>query len=276
MAEVEHHLRVAIGGFRGNLIYFNDGEKESPDTVTIHLKHQGKIAVKFIEQVVFFEKEASMLRELAKHEIRNIVKSLWIDEPSQCIIFERYDQDLFHVYTDRKQVDALTYPARRQIISDLADAIIDLHANGISHRDIKPDNVVVNTTPLKVALCDFGLSSMSERVVFGVNRTVGSAAWVALETLFKKDYDTEPTDWWSFGLVAYLVITGLPIYSDIPGKTVNRDYFLRCIMKGWEAWWPQSGMQLNPEERELVEACVCVDVSRRASAKTIKSLSYFL
>ena len=278
MAEIEHHLRVAMGGFRGNLIYFNDGKKDEPDTHTIKLKHGGKLAVKYIQDPTFFEQEAHMMRELAKHEIRNVLKSLWIDVPSQCIVFERYEKDLFHVYADPVQIDALSKEARFKIVADLADAVIDLHSIGISHRDLKPENVVVNATHdgLEIALCDFGLASLSTRVVRGVHGNVGSSAWVALETLLRKDYDTEPTDWWSFGLLAYLIIVGTPLYADFPNTTTYRDHFLRAIMKGWDTWWPQCHTQLAPKEKELIEACVCVDVSKRANASTIKSLSYFL
>jgi len=274
---IEHHLRVGMGGFCGNVIYFNDGIKDAPGTKTIKLKHRGKLVVKYVRDPEFFQREASMMRELEKYEMRNVLKCLWVDAAAQCILFDRYDNDLFDIYADPLQVDALSKEVRRKIVVDLADAIIDLHTNGISHRDIKPDNVLVNRTEngLEIALCDFGLASFSSRIVRDRHLNVGSAPWIAVETLMTEDYDTAPTDWWSFGLIAYLIITGSPLYAD-HATHIYRDHFIRIVLISWDNWWRQFPTDLTAQEKQLIESCVCVDVSKRANASTLKSLSYFI
>lgn len=47
------------------------------------------------------------------------------------------------------------------IAIDLLQAVRYIHKNGVAHRDIKPDNILVNETDLtksKIKLVDFGVS----------------------------------------------------------------------------------------------------------------------
>jgi serine/threonine protein kinase len=46
------------------------------------------------------------------------------------------------------------------LIDQILDATGHLHVNGYTHRDIKPDNILINfRKPILAKLCDFGLTS---------------------------------------------------------------------------------------------------------------------
>ncbi|MFM0752628.1 serine/threonine-protein kinase [Paraburkholderia strydomiana] len=49
-----------------------------------------------------------------------------------------------------------------QITRDLADVIMHCHNSGIQHRDIKPDNVLINEATSQVCLVDFGIAYTEE------------------------------------------------------------------------------------------------------------------
>ena len=51
-----------------------------------------------------------------------------------------------------------------QIIKQALEALNYLHQNGISHRDLKPDNLIVNPADLSVKLIDFNVSTKFDKI----------------------------------------------------------------------------------------------------------------
>jgi mitogen-activated protein kinase 1/3 len=63
------------------------------------------------------------------------------------------------VYYDIDQVRQFTY--------DLLCALKYMHSAAVLHRDLKPGNILLNTSNLKVKICDFGLA----RSIAGLSQT---------------------------------------------------------------------------------------------------------
>jgi serine/threonine protein kinase len=232
----------------------------------------------------YYVQEADIMREVAKIDCPHLVKAISFYDESQFFVLPRFEGDLLNMFVDPPTFDELTVADRKQMVTDIADAIIALHDAGLSHRDIKPDNIFHSIG--RAYLGDFGLASPSFKVIYGVHPNSGSPAWLApeVEKIVTLDegnngYETAPTDMWSFGLVAYLIITGLPLYTDHEKRVDNRNHVIRCIhSRGWPTVWAHSEKfikKLSAEEKELVEACLCIDPTKRVSAATLKTLSYF-
>jgi serine/threonine kinase 32 len=89
-------------------------------------------------------------------------------------------------------------------VAQLSSAVEFLHENGIMHRDIKPDNILLDERG-NAHLTDFNIAvHFSERKLTGV---AGSMAYMAPEILTKRGY-TCHIDWWSLGVCAYELIFG--------------------------------------------------------------------
>jgi len=104
------------------------------------------------------------------------------------------------------------------LISELAGAIAILHAQGVAHADIKPENLLL-TSDGHVKLVDFGLSAQFEK---GTNKrvdpnaldgkTIGTLAYWAPEVL-QRGPGLE-SDLWALGVITYMLLTAAHPFDD--------------------------------------------------------------
>ena len=100
------------------------------------------------------------------------------------------------------------------IAIQIAEGLEAAHKNGIVHRDIKSQNIMI-TNDGKVKIMDFGLAKVKgDTQITKIGSTVGTAAYMSPEQARGEELD-EQTDLWSFGVVFYEMITGkLPFKGD--------------------------------------------------------------
>jgi eukaryotic-like serine/threonine-protein kinase len=125
----------------------------------------------------------------------------------------------------------------------VADALAEAHSKGIIHRDIKPDNIIVNGNRVKVL--DFGIakhvgvkSGANDPTAFMTQQgmIVGTVHYMSPEQALGKSLDTR-TDIFSLGVVLYQAATGrLPFSGDSVTETITR------IVRDE----PQSPSRVNP------------------------------
>lgn len=97
-------------------------------------------------------------------------------------------------------------------IAEIILALECLHSHGIMYRDLKPENVLLDSNG-HIALTDFGLSK--ENLYNATTNTFcGTAEYLAPEILLGQGYGLS-VDWWSVGIIFYEMVTGLPpFYSE--------------------------------------------------------------
>lgn len=87
---------------------------------------------------------------------------------------------------------------------EVLDAIEHCHENGVYHRDVKSENVLVSNEG-HLYLCDFGLAAVDSGPG-GLEGLVGSLCYAAPEVLAGKRYAGAPCDVWSLGVLLYTMV----------------------------------------------------------------------
>jgi serine/threonine protein kinase len=100
----------------------------------------------------------------------------------------------------------------RRIMKETADALSAAHAFSVIHRDIKPDNILLEGTRGRVMVTDFGiakaLSSTSGATLTGIGVAIGTPAFMSPEQAAgERDIDGR-SDLYSLGVVTFQMLTG--------------------------------------------------------------------
>ncbi|TKA74800.1 hypothetical protein B0A55_05827 [Friedmanniomyces simplex] len=181
--------------------------------------------------------------------------------------------DLFELASQQR--DLLTPHLVQRMFAELLGAVRYLHAHWIVHRDIKLENVLVNTRDLRaiaeplaherpiITLTDLGLSRRIPRAPESALLTTrcGSEDYAAPEILLGQAYDGRQTDAWALGVLLYALMEGRLPFDAAPGKPdrsrnthrIARCDWIWCRFGDEDGEWDDARGQGFEGGREVVE-----------------------
>jgi Tol biopolymer transport system component/predicted Ser/Thr protein kinase len=120
----------------------------------------------------------------------------------QFIVMEYVDgKTLRQMIPVQKMQDAISYAIQ------IGEALQEAHSKGVVHRDVKTDNIMVNSKK-QVKVMDFGLAKLKGSLkLTKTSSTVGTLAYMAPEQIQGGEVDAR-SDIFSFGVVLYEMLTG--------------------------------------------------------------------
>ena len=107
----------------------------------------------------------------------------------------------------------------------IARALNYIHNKKICHRDIKPQNILLDPQTNRIYICDFGSAKLLKRDESNVSY-ICSRFYRAPELLLGNEYYTTSIDIWSFGCVVAELFKGKPLL-----RTENKDEQINKIME---------------------------------------------
>jgi serine/threonine protein kinase len=116
----------------------------------------------------------------------------------------------------------------RKLFESICLVLAYMHDRGWVHRDIKPDNILMNKGS-ELRLIDFSLSSkhatgLSKLFAGKKSKTIqGTRTYIAPETL-KKEAAVPQTDTYSLGITFYEILTGLPPFTGMSPNALLRKH----------------------------------------------------
>mmetsp|Transcript_3102 Transcript_3102/g.9473 ORF Transcript_3102/g.9473 Transcript_3102/m.9473 type:complete len:461 (-) Transcript_3102:82-1464(-) len=141
-----------------------------------------------------------------------------------------------------------------------------LHSKGILHRDMKPENVLLDMDG-HVMLTDFGLAK--ENFAGKAHSWCGTEDYMAPEVILREGYD-EAADWWSFGALLYDMLVGEPPFmaKKNEGRAKYHERIVRAKFK-----LPQF---LTHEAKSLLKGLMTRDPAKRlCTAEAVKRHRFF-
>jgi cyclin-dependent kinase 2 len=238
-------------------------------------------------------REISLLKEL-RHE--NIVSLLEVihQETKLYLVFEYLDLDLKkhmdsspHISNDRMVIKGYVY--------QLCAGIAFCHAHRVLHRDLKPQNLLIDKSTNKLKLADFGLARAFGIPVRAYTHEVVTLWYRAPEILLGVRHYSTPVDVWSIGcifaeminhgplfagdseideLFKIFQVLGTPTEETWPNVSELPDYqegFPKWSAKPWESLCPA----LDEDGVDLLRQMLQYVPERRITAKAAMQHPYF-
>ncbi|KAK3506311.1 hypothetical protein QTP70_016497 [Hemibagrus guttatus] len=114
----------------------------------------------------------------------------------------------------------LLEPLAQHIMRQVVQAARHCSDCGVLHRDIKEENILINTDTLQLKLIDFGCGDLLQDTPF--RYYAGTRAYIPPEWLCEGEYFGDPATVWSLGVLLFGLVCGyLPFQCD--GDIINRN-----------------------------------------------------
>ncbi|KAI9807268.1 MAG: hypothetical protein M1833_000011 [Piccolia ochrophora] len=214
------HLAAGVG--------FNTPlHRHSP--VDIHNREQGKNPLYLIQE------EIAIMKKLHHENLVGLIEVL--DDPGEdslYMVMEICKKGVIMKVGVGERADPYDEGCCRSFFRDLILGIEYLHAQGIVHRDIKPDNLLL-TSDNVLKIVDFGVSEMFEKQSeMLIAKSAGSPAFLAPELCVVKhgNISGRAADIWSMGVTLYCLRFGripferegmLELYESIKNDGIDFD-----------------------------------------------------
>jgi eukaryotic-like serine/threonine-protein kinase len=194
-----------------------------------------------------------------------------LDHPNICTVYEVGEEDGYafiamqyvegQTLAERLKGAPLELPTAIRIATQVANAVAEAHQQGIVHRDIKPQNIIISSTNHATVL-DFGLAKTAGPDSHAATATVltesgvvsGTVAYMSPEQARGETVD-ERSDAFSFGIVLYEMIARTPPFAQ--GTWADT---LAAILTREP---PPIDVPIPSELRRILRKCLEKDRSRR-------------
>jgi predicted ATPase/tRNA A-37 threonylcarbamoyl transferase component Bud32 len=207
-----------------------------------------------IEQLTRLRHEYQILKDL---EIEGIVKPLALESSQNrlALILSYFEGESLRKFMTNQKLEVTIF---LQIAIQLSSILAQIHKNNIIHKDIKSDNILINTKTGQVKIIDFSIASRllrESQTISNPNLLEGTLAYMSPEQTGRMNCSIDyRTDLYSLGMTFYEMLTG-----QLPFQTTDSLELVHCHI----AKTPTPLQEINSEIPQAVS-----DIVMKLLAKT--------
>jgi protein brassinosteroid insensitive 2 len=189
------------------------------EAISVHTSKT--VAIKRLRLSPSAEREVELLKSLSHPNILQFFSSFLSKSSSTGIIYlnivteyvpQSLSQVISHFVSSGHRVPMVLVKC---YLYQLLSGLSHVHSHNVIHRDIKPDNLLVNPSGHELKLSDFGSAKLLSSGPIGVCY-IGARYYRAPELIFGSTVYTASVDMWSVGCVAAELLLGEALF---PGES---------------------------------------------------------
>ena len=179
------------------------------------------VAIKVLPPELAFRSEIKtrFLREAetaAQLNHPNIVDIYAVDEAEGIVYFVMAYITGDNLAKRLHQQGAMSVDETRRVLRDVADALAYAHERGVVHRDIKPDNILIDAQSGRPMVTDFGIAraiTEGDSRLTATGIAIGTPTYMSPEQAAGERAIDGRSDLYSLGVVGYQMLTGEPPFT---------------------------------------------------------------
>ncbi|KAL3273733.1 hypothetical protein HHI36_015162 [Cryptolaemus montrouzieri] len=161
---------------------------------------------------------------------------------------------------------AMTEHNIKFIFYQISLAVQYLHSKGITHRDLKPDNVLLasEATETLVKITDFGLSKFMDEYTL-METICGTPTYVAPE-IIDGNYSeySKQVDIWSLGVILFYMVS-----KELPFRSTDRATLNKLIINGKYNLNSSKWVGVSSSAKDLIRKMLVVNPEKRLTIEKV-------
>ncbi|XP_049824727.1 uncharacterized protein LOC109605697 isoform X4 [Aethina tumida] len=175
-----------------------------------HIVTNTKVAIKIIDKTALDEdnltkifRETAILKKLRHPHITRLYELMETNNTIYMVTEYASEGEIFDHLVAKGRMHE---PEARRIFNQIVSAVSYCHSQGIVHRDLKAENLLLDHN-MNIKLADFGFSNQFTEGSL-LSTWCGSPPYAAPELFQGLKYDGPKADIWSLGVVLYVLVCG--------------------------------------------------------------------